>query len=96
MKNLVRSLVVLGVVVFALVGGGCNSPKMGVYNLNVTPPREGAKDVNQAEIKHAFIERVTFVIGKDGKILASLSSKTDGLSPDQHVHKSLEIVTASK
>ena len=63
------------------------------YNLNVTPPRAGAKDVNQVEINHAFIERVTYVIGKDGKILAGLSSKTDGLSPDQHVDKSLEIVS---
>ena len=66
------------------------------YALNVTPPRAGAKDVNQVEINHAFIERVTFVIGKDGMILASLSSKSDGLSPDQHVDKSLAIVTASK
>ncbi|HMH64926.1 MAG TPA: peroxiredoxin [Rhizomicrobium sp.] len=66
------------------------------YDLNVTPPRSGAKDVNQVEINHAFIERVTFVIGKDGKILAALSSKSDGLSPDQHVDKSLAMVTASK
>ena len=66
------------------------------YDLSVRPPREGAKDVNQADINHAFIERVTFVIGKDGKILATLSSATDKLSPDQHVHKSLEIVSAAK
>ncbi len=66
------------------------------YDLNVTPPRAGAKDVNQTEINHAFIERVTFVVGKDGKILATLSSKSDGLSPDQHVDKSLAMVTASK
>ena len=66
------------------------------YNLNVTPPRAGAKDVNQVEINHAFIERVTFVVGKDGKILATLSSKDDKLSPDQHVDKSLAIVTAAK
>src|ERR1700750_1862399 len=63
------------------------------YALNVTPPRAGAKDVNQAEIGHAFIERVTYVIGKDGKILATLSSKDDKLTPDQHVDKSLEIVS---
>jgi peroxiredoxin len=63
------------------------------YNLNVTPPRTGAKDVNQVEINHAFIERVTYVIGKDGKILAALSSKSDGLSPDQHVDKSLAMVS---
>jgi peroxiredoxin len=66
------------------------------YNLNVTPPKAGAKDVNKADINHAFIERVTFVIGKDGKILSTLSSKNDGLSPDQHVDKSLAIVTAAK
>ena len=63
------------------------------YALNVTPPREGAKDVNKDDIGHAFIERVTYVIGKDGKILATLSSKDDKLSPDQHVDKSLEIVS---
>lgn len=66
------------------------------YDLSVTPPRAGAKDVNQVEISHAFIERVTYVVGKDGKILATLSSKSDGLSPDQHVDKSLAIITASK
>ncbi|MFO1248131.1 MAG: peroxiredoxin [Alphaproteobacteria bacterium] len=64
------------------------------YALNVTPPRAGAKDVNQVEINHAFIERVTYVIGKDGKIMAVMSSKADGLSPDQHVTKSLEMVSA--
>ncbi|HEY4077361.1 MAG TPA: peroxiredoxin [Rhizomicrobium sp.] len=66
------------------------------YKLNVTPPRTGAKDVNQNEIGHAFIERVTYVIGKDGKVLATLSSKDDGLSPDQHVDKSLAIIAAAK
>ncbi|MBN9590070.1 MAG: peroxiredoxin [Alphaproteobacteria bacterium 64-11] len=66
------------------------------YDLNVSPAREGAKDVNKDAINHAFIERVTYVIGKNGNVLATLSSKTDGLSPDQHVDKSLEIITASK
>ncbi|MCP5411845.1 MAG: peroxiredoxin [Alphaproteobacteria bacterium] len=66
------------------------------YDLAVGAAREGAKDVRGQEIGHAFIERVTYVIGKNGKILATLSSKADGLSPDQHVAKSLEIVTASK
>jgi peroxiredoxin Q/BCP len=63
------------------------------FALNVTPPRAGAKDVNQTEISHAFIERVTYVIGKDGRILATLSSSTDKLSPVEHVEKSLEIVS---
>lgn len=66
------------------------------YDLSVGASREGAKDVRGEEIGHAFIERVTYVIGKNGKILATLSSKSDGLSPDQHVDKSLAIVAAAK
>ena len=65
------------------------------YNLNVSPPR-AVKDVNQVDINHAFIERVTYVIGKDHKVMAVMSSKEDKLSPDQHVDKSLAIVTAAK
>ena len=66
------------------------------YALNVTPPRAGAKDVNQIEINHAFIERVTYVIGKDNKVLAALSSKEDDLSPEEHVEKSLSMVQKLK
>ena len=66
------------------------------YDLSVGAAREGAKDVRGQEIGHAFIERVTYVIGRNGKVLATLSSKSDGLSPDQHVDKSLEIITAAK
>jgi peroxiredoxin Q/BCP len=66
------------------------------YNLSTTPPRDGAKDVRGVEIGHGFIERVTYVIGKDHKILAVMSSKDDKLSPDQHVDKSLAIVQQVK
>ena len=62
------------------------------YNLNVTPVKAGATDVRGVAIDHDFTERETFVIGKDHKIIATFSSKEDGLSPDQHVTKSLEIV----
>lgn len=66
------------------------------YNLNATAVKAGQMDVKGDAIDHDFIERVTFVIGKDHKILASLSSKDDGLTPDQHVTKSLEIVQKLK
>ena len=62
------------------------------YNLNATALKAGAKDVRGVEIDHDFIERVTFVIGKDHKVIATLSSADDKLSPDQHVEKALEIV----
>src|ERR1700735_5206702 len=62
------------------------------YNLTAASPRAGMKDVRGAEIDHQFIERVTFVIGKDHKIIATFSSAEDKISPDQHVEKALEIV----
>jgi peroxiredoxin Q/BCP len=62
------------------------------YNLTLTALKAGATDVRGVEIGHDMIERTTFVIGKDHKIVASLSSKDDGLAPDQHVEKSLAIV----
>lgn len=66
------------------------------YNLTTAAAREGMKDVRGAEIGHGFIERVTYVIGKDHKVIATLSSTTDKLSPDQHVTKALEIVQKLK
>ena len=62
------------------------------YALNAGAARVGMKDVRGVAIDHAFIERVTYVIGKDHKIVATLSSADDKISPDQHVHKALEIV----
>jgi peroxiredoxin Q/BCP len=62
------------------------------YSLSVNSGRPGMKDVRGADIGHDFIERVTFVIGRDHKIIATLSSSADKLTPDQHVVKALEIV----
>jgi len=66
------------------------------YNLNKTAVKPGQADVRGVAIDHDFIERTTFVIGKDGKIVTTLSSKDDGLSPDEHVKKSLAIVQGLK
>jgi peroxiredoxin len=62
------------------------------YNLTKAGAKAGQKDVRGVEIGHDFIERVTFVIGKDHKVIATLSSAEDKISPDQHVQKALEIV----
>ena len=62
------------------------------YNLTKTAVKAGQADVRGVTIDHDFIERTTFVIGQDHKIIATLSSKDDGISPDAHVAKSLEIV----
>lgn len=62
------------------------------YGLTASVGKPGMKDVRGTEIGHDFIERVTFVIGKDHKIIATFSSKEDKISPDQHVEKALAIV----
>jgi peroxiredoxin len=62
------------------------------YNLTATALKAGAKDVRGVDLDHDFIERVTFVIGKDHKVIATFSSNEDKITPDQHVAKSLEIV----
>ena len=66
------------------------------YNLKTTAAREGAKDVRGIDIGHATIERITFVVGTDHKIISVMSSSEDKLSPDQHVDKSLEMVQKIK
>ena len=64
------------------------------YGLTFTPPKMGIKDVLGQDLNHGFIPRTTFVIGKDGKIVAVFSSDTDHISPTEHVDKSLAIVKA--
>jgi len=62
------------------------------YGLTMAGPHLGAKDVLGQDLNHGFIPRVTYVIGKDGKIAAVFSSETDHISPTGHVDKSLEVV----
>ena len=64
-----------------------------IYGLELTPPQPGVKDVTGRQVTHGFIPRTTFVINKNDEIVAVFSSKTDHISPDEHVKKSLEIVT---
>lgn len=62
------------------------------YGLVMSPPKLGMKDVRGMELNHGFIPRTTYVIGKDGKVIAVFSSATDHISPTDHVEKSLAIV----
>ena len=62
------------------------------YGLNLKPAQAGAKDVRGVEITHGFIPRTTFVIDKNGKIIAVFSSDTDHITPEEHVKRSLAIV----
>jgi hypothetical protein len=72
MKNLVRFVAVLGLAVFALVGGGCNGPKMGVYNLNVTPDASlrdsGSGKMSQVEVALVGVKEADAPVWRDYKV----------------------------
>lgn len=63
------------------------------YGLELTSPQPGVKDVTGHQVTHGFIPRTTFIINKNDKIVAVFSSKTDHISPDEHVKRSLAIVS---
>lgn len=62
------------------------------YDLKMMPPQKGVTDVENKPVTHGFFPRTTFVIDREGKIVATLSSKEDHLTPDEHVKRSLAIV----
>lgn len=62
------------------------------YDLKMMPPQKGVTDVQGKPVTHGFFPRTTFVIDREGKIVATLSSQQDHLTPDQHVKQSLAIV----
>jgi len=58
------------------------------YDLKVKQGPPGLKDVRGAEIGHAFIERTTFVVTRDGKIAETIT----GVAPDKNVEQALAAV----
>lgn len=62
------------------------------YGLKMIPPQKGVMDVRGDAVTHGFFPRTTFVIDRQGKIVATLSSQADHLTPAEHVTRSLAIV----
>ncbi|HEY8507095.1 MAG TPA: peroxiredoxin [Steroidobacteraceae bacterium] len=60
------------------------------YDLRIMDARPGMKNTRGQEIMHAFTERTTFIVDKDGKIVATVGGKD--VSPKENVEKALEIV----
>jgi peroxiredoxin len=58
------------------------------YALKVQEGPPGLKDVRGVEIGHAFVERTTFVLTKDGKVSETIT----GVAPDKNVEQALEAV----
>ena len=58
------------------------------FGLKVSSPQRGAIDTRGKEIDHGFTERTTFVVRRDGTILAAVG----GVSPEANVARALELV----
>lgn len=74
------------------VASDANGKIAASYGLTVQAAEPDLKDVRGVAIDHGFIPRTTFVIGSDGRIIATLSSDADHLHPEDHVKRSLAIV----
>ena len=70
------------------VASDANGSIARAYQLNVRDTPAGRKDTRGNEIDHGLAERTTFVVGVDGRIVASLG----GLNPVQNVERALEVV----
>jgi thioredoxin-dependent peroxiredoxin len=62
------------------------------YELKVGDARPGMKNSKGQDIDHGFAERTTFVVGKDGKVIATIGN----MKPDENVMKALETVQGLK
>ena len=62
------------------------------YGLVMMPGNATQTDVRGLAIGHGFIPRTTFVIGRDGRIAATLSSFADHLEPADHATRALAVV----
>jgi thioredoxin-dependent peroxiredoxin len=58
------------------------------FGLRVSDAQRGATDTRGKEIDHGFSERTTFVVKRDGTVLASVG----GVSPEENVARALELV----
>ena len=75
------------------VASDTNGEITKAYNLSVRELKSRAmKDTRGEEIDHDATERTTFVITSDNKVVATLSTADDKVTPTEHADKSLAIV----
>ena len=60
------------------------------FDVSVREGRAGMQDTRGVAIDHGFAERLTFVLNKDGKVVATVGGQ--GVAPDQNVQQALQVV----
>lgn len=63
-----------------------------LYGVKLYPPMKGVMTIHGQTITHGFFARTTFVINSNDKVVSSMSSAKNHISPIQHVTRSLAIV----
>jgi len=58
------------------------------YQLKIDAGQPGYKDTRGVEIDHGYVERTTFIVGRDGKISATVG----GVAPTKNVEAALDEV----
>jgi peroxiredoxin len=58
------------------------------YELKIDAGQPGYKDTRGVEIDHGYVERTTFIVGRDGKISATVG----GVAPTKNVEAALDEV----
>ncbi len=62
------------------------------FDLAVAEIPAGRKDTRGVEIDHGRVDRTTFIVGQDGKVIATVG----GLAPAANVEKALDIIQSIK
>lgn len=60
------------------------------YGLKVNEATKGRKDIRGVTVNHGSIERTTFIVGQDGKVIAIIG----GLKPAENVAQALKEIQA--
>jgi hypothetical protein len=72
LKNLLRAVVAMGLVAFVGVGEGCGGPKMGMYNLVVTPDASlrdsSTQKMSQVEVALVGVKEADAATWRDYKV----------------------------
>ena len=60
------------------------------YGLKVNEATKGRKDIRGVTVNHGSIDRTTFIVGQDGKVIATIG----GLKPAENVAQALKEIQA--
>ena len=74
------------------VASDTNGRIANAFGLKINESTAGRKDIRGVTVNHGSISRTTFIVGKDGKVAATI----DGLKPAENVDEALRAIEKLK